>query len=75
VQPSLGWQINLNPFYQRKIFGRYLWRTQLEIANLTNHYKVSLTPNSGFGFTRPANVGVRWDGQPRSYAWTNSISF
>jgi hypothetical protein len=74
-QPSLGWQINLNPYYQRKIFRRYTWRTQLEIANLTNHYKVSLTPNNGFGFTRPANIGVRWDGQPRSFAWTNTISF
>lgn len=74
-QPTLGWQINLNPYYQRKIFGRYQWRTQLDIANLTNHYSISLTPNNGFGFTRPANIGVRWNGQPRTFAWTNTISF
>jgi outer membrane receptor protein involved in Fe transport len=75
TQPSLGLQINLNPYYQRKIFRRYLWRTQVDIVNLTNHYLVELTPNNGFGFTRPANIGVMWNGQPRSFAWTNSISF
>jgi hypothetical protein len=74
-QPSLGMQINLNPYYQRKIFGRYLWRTQIDIINLTNHYLITLTPNNGFGFTRPANVGVLWNGQPRSFSWTNSIGF
>jgi outer membrane receptor protein involved in Fe transport len=74
-QPELGWQINLNPFYKHKIFRRYVWTTQLNIANLTNHYKISLTPNNGLGFTAPNNIGIRWDGQPRSYAWTNTISF
>lgn len=62
-------------FRQRKIFGRYQWRTQVDITNLTNHYKISLTPNNGFGYTRPANIGVRWDGQPRTFAWSNTISF
>ncbi len=75
TQPALGLQINLNVFYQHRIFGRYMWRTQLDTFNLTNHYLITLTPNNGFGFTRPANIGVMWNGQPRSFAWTNSISF
>jgi hypothetical protein len=73
-QASLGWQINLNPFYEHK-FGRFLWRTQLNITNLTNHYKIEATPNNGLGFTSPSNLGIRWDNQPRSYAWSNTISF
>ena len=73
-QPQLGWQVNLNPFYQRKL-GSCTWRTQLNIANLCNHYLISLTPNNGTGFSNPANIGFRWDGQPRSYSWVNTIEF
>ena len=67
-------QINFNPYYEHR-FGRVLWRTQLNIENLTNHYKVEMTPNSGSGFTNPASVGIRWDNQPRSYAWSNTFTF
>lgn len=74
-QPSLGWQVNLNPYYQRRIFGKYMWRTQLNIANLFNHYLVVETPNNGFGYTRAQSIGVAWYGQPRSISWTNSIAF
>lgn len=73
-ESELGWQFNLNPFYEHK-FGRYVWRTQLNISNLTNHYRVEITPNNGLGFTNPGAVGVRWDNQPRSVSWTNTISF
>ncbi|HVU34304.1 MAG TPA: TonB-dependent receptor plug domain-containing protein [Opitutaceae bacterium] len=74
-QPSLGWIVNVNPYYQRKIFGRFMWRTQLNIANLFNHYLVVQTPNNGLGFTRPSSIGVAWYGQPRAISWTNTISF
>ncbi|HVU33442.1 MAG TPA: TonB-dependent receptor plug domain-containing protein [Opitutaceae bacterium] len=73
-ESELGWQFNLNPFYEHK-FGRYVWRTQLNITNLTNHYRVEITPNNGLGFTAANALGVRWDNQPRSISWTNTISF
>jgi outer membrane receptor protein involved in Fe transport len=73
-QASLGCQINLNPFYEHK-FKRFTWRTQVNITNLTNHYRVELTPNNGLGFTSPSNLGIRWDNQPRVYAWSNTITF
>lgn len=73
-QPELGWQVNFNPYYEHK-FGRFVWRTQLNIANLFNHYQVVLTPNNGLGYTRPQSIGVAWYGQPRSISWTNTIKF
>ena len=72
--PELGWQIELHPYYRRK-FGRILWRTQVDIMNLTNHYLLTLAPNNGTGFATPANIGVLWSGQPRSIAWSNTFSF
>lgn len=72
--PELGWQVNLHPHYVRK-FGRIVWRTQVDVYNLTNHYLLSLTPNNGTGFNTPANVGVLWTGQPRRYQWSNTFSF
>jgi outer membrane receptor for ferric coprogen and ferric-rhodotorulic acid len=73
-QPEIGWQINLNPFYERK-FGRILWRTQVNISNLTNHYVLALAPQDGSGFTNPNNITVQWVNQPRAYSWTNTLSF
>lgn len=73
-RPELGWQVNFNPYYQRRI-GRYVWRTQLNIANLFNHYEVALLPANGLGYSRPQSMGVAWYGQPRSISWTNTISF
>ncbi|HVU33437.1 MAG TPA: TonB-dependent receptor plug domain-containing protein [Opitutaceae bacterium] len=73
-RPELGWQVNLNPYYTRKI-GRFVWRTQLNISNLFNHYRVAFLPDDGLGYSRPQNVGVAWYGQPRSISWTNTIFF
>lgn len=72
---DLGWVVNLNPYYEREIFGKYHWRTQLNISNLFNTYTRQYTPNNGQGFERESSIGVRWNGQPRYYSWTNSISF
>lgn len=74
AQPLTGWQINLSPFYEHK-FGKIHWRTQLNIANLTNHYVLSMAPNDGSGFTNPNNITIQWNGQPRAYSWTNTFSF
>jgi hypothetical protein len=73
-QPNLGWQFNFSPYYERR-FKKVTWRTQFNITNLFNHYIISLTPNNGTGYTNPANLGFRWDGQPRTWSWTNSFNF
>jgi hypothetical protein len=73
-RPELGWQINLNPYYEHK-FKRIVWRTQMNITNLTNHYVVALLPNDGSGYSTPTNLTATRYGQPRLYAWSNTISF
>lgn len=69
------WQINLVTSYRRKIGKRFLWTTQVNIDNAFNHYLLGTLPNNGSGFTVPANLAVTFYGQPRSYVWTNSVSF
>ena len=73
-QNTLNMIVNLHPYYEHK-FGRILWRTQLNIDNLFNHYSVEIVPNNGTGYTAASSVTVRWDNQPRSYAWSNTIRF
>lgn len=73
-RPNTGWTINFNPYYERR-FKKVTWRTQINITNLFNHYKLSITPNDGSGYTNPANLGFRWDGQPRAWSWVNTFSF
>ena len=58
--------------YSRKV-GRYVVSTQVNVNNVSNHYHVLITPNPATGFS-----GVRgaiFTQQPRSYLWTNSVSF
>ena len=69
------WQINLLASYRRKLGKRFLWTTQVNIDNAFNHYVLGTLPNNGSGFTVPANLAVTFYGQPRSYVWTNSVSF
>jgi len=73
-QNSLGVQVNLMPFYEHK-FRHVTWRSQLDIMNLFNHYVLEMVPNNGSGFTNPNNIGIRWDNQPRFFAWSNKFSF
>ncbi|MBL9200322.1 MAG: TonB-dependent receptor plug domain-containing protein [Opitutaceae bacterium] len=69
------WQVNLVTSYRRKLGKRFLWTTQVNIDNAFNHYVLGTLPNNGSGFTVPANLAVTFYGQPRSYVWTNSVSF
>jgi type I restriction enzyme M protein len=69
------WQVNLVTSYRRKIGKRFLWTTQVNIDNAFNHYPLGTLPHNGSGFTVPANLAVTFYGQPRSYVWTNSLSF
>ncbi len=66
----------IDPFirYQRK-FRRVTFRTQVNIYNLINRYKVDLRPDVNTGFSDPANIGATFVGEPRMYAWTNTFSF
>ena len=65
---------NLITSYRRKI-GRYNWQTQVNVANLFNHYKVGLLPSNGSGFTSLADINATFYGQPRTWVWRNTIDF
>ena len=67
-------QVNSFLSYRRKI-GRYSFRTQININNLFNRYKVDLRPASGTGFTVEDAIGATFVGEPRQYVWTNSFGF
>ncbi len=73
-QPMLNPMVNAFLSYTYK-FRWATWHTQVNINNLFNHYVVSLYPNDGTGFTVPGNIGATYYGQPRSYVWSNTLSF
>jgi len=60
--------------YERK-FGRFLWSTQINIANMFNHYHVVLTPDAINGYKNLNSINATWTAQPRFYSWTNRIDF
>lgn len=60
--------------YTRKI-GRYGFRTQLNVNNMFNRYKVELRPTTATGYTVENAIGATFVGEPRQYVWTNTISF
>ena len=61
-------------FSYRHKFGRIVWSTQLNIYNLLNHYDIMLIPNENAGFA-PSSTDATFNVQPRSFAWTNTLSF
>jgi hypothetical protein len=65
-------QFDLILRYKRKIFGRYVWSTQLNVKNLFNHYQVIFPPQvSG----SPIVNNFIYTAAPRLWVWSNSISF
>ena len=66
----------VSPFisYRRKI-GRYEFRTQMNVNNLFNKYKIDLRPSRATGFTVENAIGATFVGEPRQYVWTNAVSF
>ncbi|MCX6951525.1 MAG: TonB-dependent receptor plug domain-containing protein [Verrucomicrobia bacterium] len=59
--------------YRRKLSNRYEFATQLNVYNLFNRYHVLILPNYTTGW-----AGVKdatFDQQPRSFLWSNTISF
>jgi hypothetical protein len=67
-------QFNAILGYEHK-FGRITWSTQLNIDNMFNHYKVFLIPDEVAGYTTPSLIEATFSQQPRSYVWSNTISF
>ncbi len=57
--------------YRRNLGRRTAWTTQLNIDNLFDDTRVWVMPNS----TNGANLNARLSAQPRSFVWTNSISW
>lgn len=58
--------------YERK-FGRFTWSTQVNVRNLLDHYKVVIRPNNITGWNGLNNAML--SAEPRSYVWTNTLSF
>jgi outer membrane receptor for ferric coprogen and ferric-rhodotorulic acid len=54
---------------------RFTFKTQLNINNMFNRYSLTINPNNGLGFTSSTNVTATYYGAPRSYLWTNTVSF
>jgi outer membrane receptor protein involved in Fe transport len=48
---------------------KYTWSTQLNVRNLTNHYRVWVVP------TQTAALNARLSTLPRSFVWSNTVEF
>jgi outer membrane receptor for ferric coprogen and ferric-rhodotorulic acid len=72
-QPA-QWVFNPILGYEHK-FDRFTFSSQLNIYNLFNHYEVTVFPDYVSGWTNPSLLNANFFGQPRSYVWTNTISF
>ncbi len=59
--------------YSRKIGKRYGFTSQLNISNLFNRYHVLILPNFTTGFNGVQDA--TFDQQPRTYVWSNTVSF
>jgi hypothetical protein len=66
----------VSPFvaYSRK-FGRYGFRTQLNVNNVFNKYAVELRPSGQTGYTVENAITATLVGEQRLFIWTNTISF
>jgi outer membrane receptor protein involved in Fe transport len=54
-------------------FRRVTFDTQLNVNNLLNHYDVIITANEITGYAGPNNA--TFTQQPRTFTWTNTLSF
>ncbi|HVU33236.1 MAG TPA: TonB-dependent receptor plug domain-containing protein [Opitutaceae bacterium] len=58
-----------------RAFRRVTWTSQLNVFNLFNYYRVTIYPNPITGNTAATGLTAAFDQQPRSFSWTNTISF
>jgi hypothetical protein len=59
--------------YTRKLGQRHVFSTQLNVGNLFNLYHVLILPNFTTGFSGVQDA--TFDAQPRSFVWSNTVSF
>lgn len=71
--PPFG-RIDLILGYTRKFRG-FTFSTRLNVYNLLNHYDVIVQPTPSLGYTSPAALTGIYTQAPRTYAWTNTVSF
>jgi outer membrane receptor protein involved in Fe transport len=63
-------QVSFMAAYSKK-FSRHTWSTQLNVSNLMDEISVIRLPDLGTGRL----LDARRDASPRTYAWTNTLSF
>ena len=61
--------------YRRKIGKKLEFSTQVNIGNIFNHYHVLILPNFTTGWTAAAIKDATFDQQPRTWLFTNTVSF
>ena len=67
-------QVDLIAGYSRK-FKKITWKSQVNIANLFNHYSIVIQPSVTNGYTAANNLSAAFYGQPRLMQWSNTFSF
>jgi hypothetical protein len=55
--------------------GRFAVISQLNVNNIFNHYHIIVLPDPTTGWTTPSRLNATFDQQPRSWIWTNTLSF
>jgi hypothetical protein len=59
--------------YDWRVRGRYAIGVQLNVRNITNHYKVIILPNAVSGWAGPN--GATFYGEPRTWEFSTSLGF
>jgi hypothetical protein len=67
-------QVDLIAGYSHK-FRKITWKSQVNVANLFNHYDIVIQPSVTNGYTAANNLSAAFYGQPRLYQWSNTFSF
>jgi outer membrane receptor protein involved in Fe transport len=62
---------NLGISYKKRISKKIEWTSRLNVANIFNNYQVVLLPDENTG----QRVRARFSAEPRTWSWTNSLSF
>jgi outer membrane receptor protein involved in Fe transport len=70
IRPQFGLIVS----YERKV-GKVGVSSQLNINNVFNKYHVIVLPNATNGWNAGAALNAVFDQQPRSFLWTNTITF
>jgi hypothetical protein len=70
IRPQFG----LIASYEKKV-RKLVFSSQININNIFNKYHVIILPNATNGWNTGAALNAVFDQQPRSFVWTNTITF